>query len=71
MKYLVFYDTKEYHCVVICKCKILDENPWERLEVKYLRGRGLTHKENVFDTLEEARKYAGHSNRIELLEKVV
>lgn len=69
-KYLTYYDTEKYHCVVICKCKILRENEWEMLEVKYNNGIGLTHKENVFDTLEEAQKYCGHSNRIELLEEV-
>lgn len=69
-KYLVYYDTKKYHCTIICKCKILKENPWEFLEVKYRGGIGLTHKENVFDTLEEAQKYCGHSNRLEFLEEV-
>ena len=69
-KYLVYYDTKKYHCTIICKCKILGENPWKLLEVKYRGGIGLTHKENVFDTLEEAQKYCGHSNRLEFLEGV-
>lgn len=69
-KYLTYYDTQKYHCVVICKCIVLAENAWERLEVKYRNGVGLTHKENVFDTLENARKYCGHSNRIEFLEGV-
>ena len=70
MKYLVYYDTQKYHCTVIGRCKILAENAWGSIEVKYNNGIGLTHKENIFDTLEDARKYAGHSNRIELLEEV-
>lgn len=69
-KYLTYYDTKKYHCVIICKCKILEENDWGSVIVKYRGGSGLTHKENIFDTLEEAQKYCGHSNRLEFLEEV-
>ena len=66
-KFLVVYDTKKYHCTVICKAKILQENQWGDIEVSYFNGIGLTHKDNIFDNLEEARKYCGHSNRIEIL----
>lgn len=69
-KFLVYYDTKKYHCTIICKCKILGENLWGNIVVKYRGGSGLTHKDNVFDTLEEAQKYCGHSNRLEFLEEV-
>ena len=69
-KYLTYYDTKKYQCVVICKCKIIDENKWGYVEIKHSRGSGITHKDNIFDTLEEARKYCGNSNRIELLEEI-
>lgn len=69
-KYLVYYDTKKYHCTVISKCKVLGENAWESIEVKYPNGYGITHKDNIFNTLEEARSYVRNSNRIELLEGV-
>lgn len=70
-KFLVYYDTKKYHCLIICKCKILGENLWGNVIVKYRDGSGLTHKDNIFNTLEEAQKYCGHSNRLEFLEEVV
>ena len=64
-KYLVFYDTK--NCITtITKCRVIDINKWGYFEVAYLDKCGITHRDNIFDNLEQARKYVGQANKIEI-----
>lgn len=66
-KFIVYYDTTE-HITVITKGKILEEDTkWELARVMYRKAnkelsQGLTHKENIFDNIDEAKAYVGHAN---------
>lgn len=66
-KFVVFYDTQYYHCTCISRCKVIDDNKYGMALISYIRGQGLTHNDNIFETLEKAREYAGHGNVMELV----
>lgn len=63
-KFLVYYDTEKYHSVVIRECKILGKDKWGNVKVEFDNKRGITHINNIFNTLDNALKYVGHRNKI-------
>lgn len=66
-KFIVYYDTKE-HITVITKGKILEEDTkWHMAWIMYKKAsgelaQGITHKENIFDNIDEAKAYVRNAN---------